>query len=131
MNKRNMLVNVVVILALLTQVTHAAWVFLRISREPGTWHEQVMSYVFAVSLELSIFIFTIFSKKRTATFFAVVSTLINLLYYWFTVAFTLEFCAMVVISPIIPVTIWFYSELIDEINHRRPGRPRNILRTGE
>jgi hypothetical protein len=73
-----------------------------------------MSYVFAISLETSIFIFTMEAKVRIAIFFAVVSTLINLLYYWIQVGFTLEFWSMVVISPIIPTTIYYYSELITD-----------------
>lgn len=118
------LVRTVIVLALLTQVTHAAWVFGQISQTSGGWYDDLLSYVFAISLELSIFIFTIFGKKKTATFFAVVSTLLNILYYWFRVSFSFEFCAMLVISPIIPTTIWYYSELIDELNKPKIGRPK-------
>jgi len=101
-----------------------------------------MNYLFAISLELSIFIFTIQGRIKTATFFAIISTLINLLYYWFEIGFSLEFCSMVVISPIIPTTIYFYSDLIMDLNTtkdselptqensikiKRPvGRPRKI-----
>jgi len=118
------LVRTVIILALLTQVTHAAWVFEQISQTSDGWYNNLLSYVFAISLELSIFIFTIFGKKKTATFFAVVSTLLNILYYWFKISFSFEFCAMLVISPIIPTTIWYYSELIDELNKPKVGRPK-------
>ena len=31
---------------------------------------------------------------------------------------------MLVISPIIPTTIWYYSELIDELNKPKVGRPK-------
>jgi len=123
MNK-NSIVNIVIILALITQVTHAAWVFGEISQSKTEWYDIILSYIFAISLELSIFIFTIFSKKKVATFFAVISTMLNLLYYWFEVAFSFEFVAMLVISPIIPVTIWYYSELLDEINKPKLGRPK-------
>jgi hypothetical protein len=124
MNK-NSIVNIVIILALITQVTHAAWVFGEISQNKDEWYDIILSYVFAISLELSIFIFTIFSKKNVATFFAVISTLLNLLYYWFEIAFSFEFMAMLVISPIIPVTIWYYSELLEEINKPKLGRPKS------
>jgi hypothetical protein len=123
MNK-NSIVNIVIILALITQVTHAAWVFGEISQSKTEWYDTILSYVFAISLELSIYIFTIFSKKKVATFFAVISTMLNLLYYWFEVAFSFQFVAMLVISPIIPVTIWYYSELLDEINKPKLGRPK-------
>jgi len=108
------LVRFVIVFALLTQVTHAAWVFENISRTKGNQWDFIMSYVFAISLETSIFIFTMEAKVRIAIFFAVVSTLINLLYYWIQVGFTLEFWSMVVISPIIPTTIYYYSELITD-----------------
>lgn len=119
------LVNIVIILALITQITHAAWVFGEISRNKTEWYDIVLSYIFAISLELSIFIFTIYSKKKVATFFAIISTFLNLLYYWFQIAFSFNFVAMLVISPIIPVTIWYYSELLDEIHKPKLGRPKS------
>lgn len=75
-----------------------------------------ISWIFAISLEASVFIFTLYGKKRIAIFFAFVSCLINLLVYRFDVGFTQEFVGMLIISPIIPITIYFYSELIDEKN---------------
>ena len=138
------LIRFVIIFALITQVSHAAWVFGNISQTKGQTLDQLMNYLFAISLELSIFIFTIQGRIKTATFFAIISTLINLLYYWFEIGFSLEFCSMVVISPIIPTTIYFYSDLIIDLNTtttkdselptqensikiKRPvGRPRKI-----
>lgn len=114
------LINIVIVLALLTQVSHASWLFNQIS-QGDDW---LMGWVFAVSLETSIFIFTMYSKNKVATFFAIVSSLINLLYYWIPAGFSYKFFAMLVISPIIPMTIWYYSELINEINKRKVGRPR-------
>jgi hypothetical protein len=111
------LIRFVIILALITQVSHAAWVFGNISQTKGEMLDQLMNYIFAISLELSIFIFTIKEKTKTATFFAIVSTLINLLYYWFKVGFSLEFCSMLVISPIIPTTIYFYSDLVTGLSN--------------
>jgi hypothetical protein len=54
------------------------------------------------------------AKIKTAVFFAIISTMINILYYWIQVGFSLEFWSMVVISPIIPITIYYYSELIKD-----------------
>jgi hypothetical protein len=110
------LIRFVIVLALITQVSHAAWVFGNISQTKAAILDEVMNYIFAISLELSIFIFTIKGKLKIATFFAVISTLINLLYYWFKIGFSLEFCSMLVISPIIPTTIYFYSDLIISTN---------------
>jgi hypothetical protein len=110
------LIRFVIVLALITQFSHAAWVFGNISQTKAAILDEVMNYIFAISLELSIFIFTIKGKLKIATFFAVISTLINLLYYWFKIGFSLEFCSMLVISPIIPTTIYFYSDLIISTN---------------
>jgi len=117
------LINIVIVLALLTQVSHASYVFNVISQTPDETFTKIISWVFAISLETSIFIFTMYSRTKTATMFAVISTLINLLYYWYSPSFSLEFVAMLIISPVIPLTIWNYSELIKSIN-KKVGRPR-------
>jgi len=123
------LIRFVIILALITQVSHAAWVFGKISQTKDQSLDQIMNYVFAISLELSIFIFTIEGKIKTATFFAVISTLINLLYYWFDVGFTLQFCSMLVISPIIPMTIYFYSDLIIALGKKKDINSEQLPQT--
>lgn len=121
MNKQ-ILIRITIIAALLTQVSHAAEVFYLLSKQET--FDKVMSWVFAISLELSIYIFTIFGKKKIAIFFGVISCLINLLVYWFEVGFSQQFVGMLIISPIIPITIYFYSELINEENKPKMGRPR-------
>jgi hypothetical protein len=108
------LVKIVLLLALTTQISHAAWVFDAISKDSGDLMSEIMSYIFAISLESSIYIFTVAGKKRTAGAFAIISTSLNLLYYWFVVGFTFQFMAMLIISPIIPITIWYYAELIND-----------------
>ena len=97
--------------ALLTQITHASHVFYEISTKNTL--DYIISWIFAISLECSILIFTLLGKKNTAIFFAIVSWTINILYYWFDFGFTQKFVAMNVISLIIPITIFFYSELIN------------------
>lgn len=117
------LINIVIVLALLTQVSHAAYVFNAVAQNTNSTFTQIISWVFAISLETSIFIFTMYSRTKTATMFAVISTLINILYYWYTPEWSLEFVGMLIISPIIPLTIWNYSELIKSLE-RKVGRPR-------
>ena len=119
---KKLLIRITIIAALLTQVSHAAEVFYLLSKQ-GVF-DKIMSWVFAISLELSIYIFTLFGKKRIAIFFGVISCLINLLVYWFEVGFSQEFVGMLIISPIIPITIYFYSELINEENKPKLGRPK-------
>jgi hypothetical protein len=110
------IIIVTICFALLTQITHASDVFYNISRQ--TTLDYLISWVFAFSLESSILIFTLLGKRNTAIFFGLVSWLINLLYYWIEIGFTQKFVAMNIISLIIPVTIFFYSELI-KINKRK------------
>ena len=114
------IIIITICFALLTQITHASDVFYNISRQ--TTLDYFISWVFAFSLESSILIFTLLGKKNTAIFFGLVSWTINLLYYWFSFGFTQKFVAMNVISLIIPLTIYFYSELI-QLNKRK-----NILK---
>jgi hypothetical protein len=78
--------------------------------------------VFAFSLESSILIFTLLGKRNTAIFFGLISWLINLLYYWVEIGMTQKFVAMNIISLIIPVTIFFYSELI------KTDKRKNLLK---
>ena len=110
----NTLTKVAVISALLTQITHASYLFYQVSHESNDILNLIFSYIFAISLELSIYIFTMKGKKQVATFFAIISVLVNLLYYFYQVGLTQQFLGMIVISAIVPITIWFYSDTIHE-----------------
>jgi hypothetical protein len=104
------LIKVTILFALLTQISHASYIYYTLSN--GGLFEQIMSWIFAISLETSIFIFTMAGRRNTAIFFGLISWSINILSYWFEIGFTQKFVAMNVISIIIPITIFFYSELI-------------------
>lgn len=104
------LIRITILFALATQISHASYVYYTLS--DGGNFEKIMSWVFAVSLETSIFIFTMAGKRNTAIFFGMISWSINILSYWFEAGFTQKFVAMNVVSIIIPITIFFYSELI-------------------
>jgi len=104
------LIKVTILFALLTQISHASYIYYTLSN--GGLFEQIMSWIFAISLETSIFIFTMAGRRNTAIFFGLISWSINILSYWFEIGFTQKFVAMNVVSVIIPITIFFYSELI-------------------
>jgi len=104
------LIKVTILFALLTQISHASYIYYTLSN--GGLFEQIMSWIFAISLETSIFIFTMAGKRNTAIFFGLISWSVNILSYWFEIGFTQKFVAMNVVSIIIPITIFFYSELI-------------------
>lgn len=128
----NTLTKVAVISALLTQITHASYLFYQVSHESNDVLNLIFSYIFAISLELSIYIFTMKGKKQVATFFAIISVLVNLLYYFYQVGLTQQFLGMIVISAIVPITIWFYSDTIheelqiQEIIENLPEEPETI-----
>lgn len=121
MNKK-LLIRITIVFALLTQISHAAEVFYLISKHSSL--DYFIAWVFALSLEMSIFIFTIYGKKKTAIMFGLVSWCINILTYWFEIGFTQKFVAMNIISAVIPITIYFYSELINDEKKPVIGRPK-------
>jgi hypothetical protein len=108
------LILIAIVSSLLTQITHASDLFSSISKVENQYLNTFLSYVFAFGLELSIFIFTLKAKKATATFFALISFLINILYYYPKWEISRECLSSLVISLIVPVAIWFYSDLILE-----------------
>ena len=121
MNKEQ-LIKFTIIFALLTQISHAADVFYYLSNKDTL--NYIMSWVFAIAVETSIYIFTMNGKRNTAIFFAIISWSINIIHYWFSFGFTKEFIGMNLVSAIIPLTIYFYSELINEDNRPKVGRPK-------
>ena len=106
------LIRLAIIAALFTQISHAAYTFNKLSHDNTTLYDTICSYIFAFSLELSIYIFTIFGKKLVASFFCIISILINILYYWYKMEWNFNFVGSMVISIIIPITIWFYADLL-------------------
>lgn len=114
-------IRLTIICALLTQISHAASLFYLIGEEKSDF-SFIMSWVFAVSLESSIYLFTMYGRRNTAIFFGLISWSINILYYWYEMGFTQKFVAMNIISPIIPITIYFYSELIQQEKKPKPKR---------
>jgi hypothetical protein len=117
---RKRLIQVTVIFALLTQISHASDVFYFLSDK--TTLNYIMSWIFAIAVETSIYIFTMSGKRNTAIFFAFVSWSVNIIHYWFSFGFTKEFIGMNLVSAIIPLTIYFYSELIND--KPKLGRPK-------
>ena len=143
----NNLIKLVCTLAIFSQITHAKEVYFMLSHEPDTLINEIFSYIFAVSLELSILVFTLNGMVTKARFFAVISILINVIYYYYAIDMSQKFFGSMIVSFIIPITILFYSDLfkmetiaedelieidaiepnIDTIVKRPVGRPRKNL----
>jgi len=117
------LIKISLISALLTQISHAAFVFARISHEDNEILKQFLSYVFAISLELSIYIFTMKGKRNSAIAFGIISALVNVFYYWYEVSTSLNFLSSVVVSLIVPTIIYVYSDVVEDEQKKKVGRP--------
>lgn len=117
------LIKISLISALLTQISHAAFVFARISHEDNEMLKQFLSYVFAISLELSIYIFTMKGKRNSAIAFGIISALVNVFYYWYEVSTSLNFLSSVVVSLIVPTIIYVYSDVVEDEQKKKVGRP--------
>ena len=121
------LIKVSLIFSLLTQISHAAFVFARISHDENNFIKETFAYIFAISLELSIYIFTMKGKKNSALAFGIISTLVNIFYYWYEVDTSLNFLSSVVVSLIVPVIIYVYSDVIQDEQKRKVGRPQGAV----
>lgn len=117
------LIKISLISALLTQISHAAFVFERISHEENEMLKQFLSYVFAISLELSIYIFTMKGKRNSAIAFGIISALVNVFYYWYDVDISLNFLSSIVVSLIVPTIIYVYSDVVEDEQKKKVGRP--------
>ena len=117
------LIKISLISALLTQISHAAFVFERISHEENEILKTTLSYIFAISLELSIYIFTMKGKRNSAIAFGIISALVNVFYYWYPVNTDLNFLSSVVVSLIVPTIIYVYSDVVEDEQKRKVGRP--------
>lgn len=118
------LIKISLISALLTQISHAAFVFSRISHEENGMLKQFLSYVFAISLELSIYIFTMKGKRNSAIAFGIISALVNVFYYWYPVStVSLNFLSSIVVSLIVPTIIYVYSDVVEDEQKKKVGRP--------
>lgn len=110
------LIKLVCTLAIFSQITHAKEVYFMLSHENDTIVNEVFSYIFAISLELSILVFTLNGMVTKARFFAVISILINVIYYYYAIDMSQKFFGSMIVSFIIPITILFYSDLFNMNN---------------
>jgi len=117
------LIKISLISALLTQISHASFVFARISHEENEMIKHFFSYIFAISLELSIYIFTMKGKRNSAIAFGTISALVNIFYYWYSVDTSLNFLSSVVVSLIVPTIIYVYSDVVEDEQKKKVGRP--------
>lgn len=114
MNKK--LLHFAIIAALFTQVGHTATVFNNLSGATAQGWDAINGYIFAVSLEMAIYLFTCRGKLAQARFFGIMSFLVNVMFYHKTNDIDFMAVCSLFFSAIIPVTIWFYAKLLHEMD---------------
>lgn len=126
---------VVLCSALLAQLPHAADVF-RMIVMGSDWLAKLHSYTYAVALELAVLLFVVQRRNVESYFFAFVSILVNLSYYYLHGVALLSIAALPawLISIALPLAIAQYSHLIaasvDGVDGHaaKPGKPAKIRR---
>lgn len=104
---------VVLCSALLAQLPHAADVF-RMIVMGSDWLAKLHSYTYAVALELAVLLFVVQRRNVESYFFAFVSILVNLSYYYLHGVALISITALPawLISIALPLAIAQYSHLI-------------------
>lgn len=104
---------VVLCSALLAQLPHAADVF-RMIVMGSDWLAKLHSYTYAVALELAVLLFVVQRRNVESYFFAFVSILVNLSYYYLHGVALISIAALPawLISIALPLAIAQYSHLI-------------------
>lgn len=104
---------VVLCSALLAQLPHAADVF-RMIVMGSDWLAKLHSYTYAVALELAVLLFVVQRRNIESYFFAFVSILVNLSYYYLHGVALISIAALPawLISIALPLAIAQYSHLI-------------------
>ena len=103
----------VAIASVMVQLPHSYHVFESLSKIPGFWGI-LQAVLFAVVIDLALLFYTLRNRRDISLFFAAVMVLINGIYYFDMIGFSARFAAAVIISFVIPVSVYFYSEEIKE-----------------
>lgn len=123
-------VLVVLVLALVAQMPHAADVFRLIVHGNGL-SVVAHSYSFAVALELAVLLFVVQNRHIASYCFAGVSIAMNLSYYALNGVHLIAVDALpaLLVSVALPVAIALYSHAVAGVNEdtsAQPTRPRTV-----
>lgn len=101
----------VLVIALIAQIPHAAYVFTHIGKQQETWFSFGHGGAYAIALELAVLLFVVRNRKWESYGFAAVSVLINLSYYNMhgVSTFALSAFPAWLVSVALPVAIACYS----------------------
>lgn len=117
----------VLVIALIAQIPHAAYVFTHIGKQQETWFSFGHGGAYAIALELAVLLFVVRNRQVESYGFAAVSILINLSYYNMhgVSVFSLGSFPAWLVSVALPVAIACYSH---DIAHETVGADDSVKR---
>lgn len=104
----------VAILSVVVQSFHSFTVFYGVSELKGNAWGIAQAVLFAVIVDLAILFYTVRGNLRVTWMFAFVMVLINAYYYYTHLGFSFAFVMGVLLSFVLPVSVYFYSEEIGD-----------------
>jgi len=120
----------IAIASVLVQSFHSFYAFYKISSLNGSWWGIAQAVLFALIVDCAVLFYTVRKNTKVTWMFAFVMVLINLYVYYTHLGLTFDFILGILISFVIPVSNYFYSEEIDdtmEIDYE-PGQREEILK---
>lgn len=126
---------VVLVLALVAQMPHAADVF-RLIVHGSDWLAVLHSYSFAIALELAVLLFVVQNRHVESYGFAAVSVAMNISYYHLHDVHLWSLAALpaVLVSVALPIAIARYSHAVAEVplpSDIKPKRKSSPVQTAE
>jgi len=121
---------IVLVLALVAQIPHAADVFRGIGHAHGIL-AYIHSYFFAIALELAVLVFVVQNRQNESYGFAAVSIAMNLSYYYLIDVSLFSFGALPswLVSVALPAAIARYSHVVVEAQPHAEQPSKRTTRT--
>jgi hypothetical protein len=104
---------IVAIISMLVQTPHSFTAFYNTSAIRGSWGI-AQALTFAIVIDLAILFYTLRRRQDIAVLAAVVMFVINAYYYYSAWGISWSFAFGCFLAAIIPVSVYYYSEEIDE-----------------
>lgn len=105
----------IAIASVLVQSFHSFYAFYKISSLNGSYWGIAQAALFALIVDCAVLFYTVRKNTKVTWMFAFVMVLINLYVYYTHLGLTFDFILGILISFVIPVSNYFYSEEIDDI----------------
>lgn len=113
--KSNEFALLVAILSVATQAPHTYFVMYSISN-PGMYEilRVTQAVLAAIVIDMALLFYTVRNRKDIALVFAGMQIAVNFFYYYKNLGFTENLIAGIIMSIMLPVSVYYYSEEIKE-----------------